>query len=293
MKSTYIDALPSARGMDGLVHTNFNQTVTTTGRLSSSNPNLQNIPVRTDFGRRVRECFVPLHEDDVFVSADYSQIELRLLAHLSGDEHLVDAFCSGADFHAATAARVFGIPVEEVTPELRSRAKAVNFGIVYGQQAFGLASSLGIGYKEAQEMIDRYFEAYPGVRAFLDNTVKEAKETGYAVTMFGRKRHIPELRAGNAVQRGFGERTAMNHPMQGSAADIIKLAMNEVRRRLAEEGFKTQLMLQVHDELDFSVPREELDRLSAMVEEVMSQVVELKVPLLVDVSAGANWAEAH
>ena len=293
MKSTYIDALPSARGTDGLVHSSFNQTVTTTGRLSSSNPNLQNIPVRTDFGRRVRECFVPLQEGHVFVSADYSQIELRLLAHLSGDEHLVDAFCSGADFHAATAARVFGLPVEEVTPELRSRAKAVNFGIVYGQQAFGLASSLGIGYKEAQEMIDRYFQAYPGVRAFLDNTVKEAKETGYAVTMFGRKRHIPELRAGNAVQRGFGERTAMNHPMQGSAADIIKLAMNEVRRRLEEEGFKAQLMLQVHDELDFSVPQEELDRLSAMVEEVMGSVVDLKVPLLVDVSSGENWAEAH
>lgn len=293
MQSTYIDALPSMRAGDGRVHTSFNQTVTTTGRLSSSNPNLQNIPVRTEFGRRIRECFVPLREGDVFVSADYSQIELRLLAHLSGDESLIDSFCGGADFHAATAARVFGIPVEEVTPELRSRAKAVNFGIVYGQQAFGLASSLGIGYKEAQEMIDRYFEVHPRVREYLDETVANAKEAGYAVTMFGRKRHIPELRAGNAMQRGFGERTAMNHPMQGSAADIIKLAMNEVARRLAADGFSAQLMLQVHDELDFSVPCEELVALSSMVEEVMSGVVELKVPLLVDVQSGMNWAQAH
>ena len=293
MKSTYLDALPRMRRIDGLVHTSFNQTVTTTGRLSSSDPNLQNIPVRTDFGRRVRACFVPLREGDVFVSADYSQIELRLLAHLSGDEHLIDAFCSGADFHANTAARVFGIPVEEVTPQLRSRAKAVNFGIVYGQQAFGLAQSLGIGFKEAQDMIDRYFEAYPRVRAYLDETVEEAKECGFATTMFGRKRHIPELKANNKMQRSFGERTAMNHPMQGSAADIIKLAMNEVERRLVADGFEAKLMLQVHDELDFSVPADEVERLSDMVANVMDSVVELKVPLIAEVSSGENWAEAH
>ena len=293
MKSTYLDALPRMRRIDGLVHTSFNQTVTTTGRLSSSDPNLQNIPVRTDFGRRVRACFVPLCEGDVFVSADYSQIELRLLAHLSGDEHLIDAFCSGADFHANTAARVFGIPVEEVTPQLRSRAKAVNFGIVYGQQAFGLAQSLGIGFKEAQDMIDRYFEAYPRVRAYLDETVEEAKECGFATTMFGRKRHIPELKASNKMQRSFGERTAMNHPMQGSAADIIKLAMNEVERRLVADGFEAKLMLQVHDELDFSVPADEVERLSEMVASVMDSVVELKVPLIAEVSSGENWAEAH
>ncbi len=293
MKSTYIDALPRMRGKDGRVHTSFNQTVTATGRLSSSDPNLQNIPVRTDFGRHIRECFVPLHEGELFVSADYSQIELRLLAHLSGDESLIEAFCSGVDFHTSTAARVFGVSVEEVTSQMRSRAKAVNFGIVYGQQAFGLANSLGIDYKEAQEMINRYFKVHPGVRAYLDETVAQAKECGYAVTMFGRKRHIPELRASNATQRAFGERTAMNHPMQGSAADIIKLAMNEVRRRLFEEGFKTQLMLQVHDELDFSAPADELERLKAMVSEVMSGVVELKVPLEVEVSAGPNWAKAH
>ena len=295
IKSTYIDALPrlaSANG-DGRVHTSFNETVTATGRLSSSDPNLQNIPVRTEFGKQIRGCFGALNSGDKFLSADYSQIELRLLAHLSGDEHLVAAFNSGADFHASTAARVCGVPVEEVTPQMRSRAKAVNFGIVYGQQAFGLAQSLEIPMYEAREMIDRYFEVYPGVRGYLDATVAEAAERGYAETMFGRRRHIPELAAKNAMQRGFGERTAMNHPMQGSAADIIKLAMVEVQKRLVEEGFEARLLLQVHDELDFSVPVEEIERLSSMVKEVMEGAVQLKVPLIVDVSYGDTWAEAH
>ncbi len=293
IKSTYIDALPRLRGEDGRVHTTFNETVTTTGRLSSSDPNLQNIPVRTDFGRQIRACFVPLAEGEVFLSADYSQIELRLLAHLSGDEGLIEAFCSGEDFHAKTASRVFGLPVEEITPELRSRAKAVNFGIVYGQQAFGLAQSLDIPFGEAKEMIDRYFEAYPGVRTYLDETVAQAKRDGFAITMFGRKRHIPELRASNANTRAFGERTAMNHPMQGSAADIIKLAMTEVDRRLAEGGFKAKLLLQVHDELDFSVPADEVEAVAALAKEVMENTAQLKVPLIADVSWGANWAEAH
>ena len=293
IKSTYIDTLPRLRAGDGRVHTTFNETVTTTGRLSSSDPNLQNIPVRTEFGRQIRTCFVPLERGERFLSADYSQIELRLLAHLSADEHLVDAFCSGADFHASTAARVFGVPVEEVTPELRSRAKAVNFGIVYGQQAFGLSQSLGIPFGEAKEMIDRYFEAYPGVRAYLDDTVARAKESGFAETMFGRKRHIPELKSSNASQRGFGERTAMNHPMQGSAADIIKLAMRQVQDRLMAEGMRARLLVQVHDELDFSVPEDEVERLSALVREIMENVAKLRVPLVVDVQTGANWAEAH
>ncbi len=293
IKSTYIDALPRLRGEDGRVHTTFNETVTTTGRLSSSDPNLQNIPVRTDFGRQIRACFVPLAEGEVFLSADYSQIELRLLAHLSGDEGLIEAFCSGEDFHAKTASRVFGLPVEEITPELRSRAKAVNFGIVYGQQAFGLAQSLDIPFGEAKEMIDRYFEAYPGVRTYLDETVAQAKRDGFAITMFGRKRHIPELRASNANTRAFGERTAMNHPMQGSAADIIKLAMTEVDRRLAEGGFKAKLLLQVHDELDFSVPTDEVEAVATLAKEVMENTAQLKVPLIADVSWGANWAEAH
>ena len=293
IKSTYIDTLPRLRAGDGRVHTTFNETVTTTGRLSSSDPNLQNIPVRTEFGRQIRTCFIPLAEGELFLSADYSQIELRLLAHLSGDEHLVDAFCTGADFHASTAARVFGLPVDQVTPELRSRAKAVNFGIVYGQQAYGLSQSLGIPFGEAKDMIDRYFEAYPGVRSYLDSTVAQAKEYGYAETMFGRKRHIPELKSSNASQRGFGERTAMNHPMQGSAADIIKLAMRQVQERLMAEGMKARLLLQVHDELDFSVPDDEVEKLSALVRDVMESVAKLRVPLVVDVQSGANWAEAH
>ena len=280
-------------GVDGRLHSSFNETVTTTGRLSSSNPNLQNIPVRTDFGRSIRECFVPLREGDVFVSADYSQIELRVLAHLSGDQHLIDAFRSGADFHAATAARVFGIPVEDVTPELRSRAKAVNFGIVYGQQAYGLSQSLRIPFGEAQGLIDQYFKAYPGVCTYLDRVVAQAKEDGYAVTMFGRKRHIPELKASNAQQRAFGERTAMNHPMQGSAADIIKKAMVEVQRRLADEFPNAKLLLQVHDELDLSVPAEEVEPVCEILRDVMENVVKMQVPLVVDASYGDTWAQAH
>lgn len=293
IKSTYIDALPRMRAEDGRVHTSFNEMVTTTGRLSSSDPNLQNIPVRTDFGRQIRTCFVPLGEGEVFVSADYSQIELRLLAHLSGDEHLIASFNSGEDFHASTASRVFGVPMDDVTPQMRSRAKAVNFGIVYGQQAYGLSQSLHIPFYEAKEMIDRYFEVHPGVRTYLDDVVAQAHKDGYAVTLFGRRRYIPELKAKNTAQRGFGERTAMNHPMQGTAADIIKLAMRQVQDELVARDLGTRLMLQVHDELDLSVPESEVEEVSDLLTSVMESVVELSVPLLVDVSAGANWAEAH
>lgn len=293
IKSTYIDALPRMRAEDGRVHTSFNEMVTTTGRLSSSDPNLQNIPVRTDFGRQIRTCFVPLNAGEVFVSADYSQIELRLLAHLSGDEHLIASFNSGEDFHASTASRVFGVPMNDVTPQMRSRAKAVNFGIVYGQQAYGLSQSLRIPFYEAKEMIDRYFEVHPGVRAYLDDVVVQAHKDGYATTLFGRRRYIPELKAKNAAQRGFGERTAMNHPMQGTAADIIKLAMRQVQDELVARDLGARLMLQVHDELDLSVPESEVDGVSGLLTSVMESVVELSVPLLVDVSAGANWAEAH
>ena len=293
IKSTYIDALPRMRAEDGRVHTSFNEMVTTTGRLSSSDPNLQNIPVRTDFGRQIRTCFVPLNTGEVFVSADYSQIELRLLAHLSGDEHLIASFNSGEDFHASTASRVFGVPMDDVTPQMRSRAKAVNFGIVYGQQAYGLSQSLRIPFYEAKEMIDRYFEVHPGVRAYLDDVVAQAHKDGYATTLFGRRRYIPELKAKNAAQRGFGERTAMNHPMQGTAADIIKLAMRQVQDELVARDLGARLMLQVHDELDLSVPESEVEEVSDLLTSVMESVVELSVPLLVDVSAGANWAEAH
>ena len=291
IKSTYLDTLGPLRRGDGRVHTTYNQTITATGRLSSSDPNLQNIPTRSELGRTVKTAF-SAGEGSVFLAVDYSQIELRLLAHLSGDEHLVRAFNEGEDFHAETAARVFGVPVSEVTPDLRSRAKAVNFGIVYGQQAYGLSQSLHISMAEARDMIDRYYEAYPGVRTFLDNVVARAKQTGYAETMYGRRRHIPELKAKNPQLRGFGERTAMNHPMQGTAADIIKIAMARVSRRLEEEGFAAHMILQVHDELDFECPIDEVERLTAMVRDVMEHVVDLRVPLIAEASTGTTWADA-
>ena len=291
IKSTYLDTLGPLRRSDGRVHTTYNQTITATGRLSSSDPNLQNIPTRSELGRTVKTAF-SAGEGSVFLAVDYSQIELRLLAHLSGDEHLVRAFNEGEDFHAETAARVFGVPVSEVTPDLRSRAKAVNFGIVYGQQAYGLSQSLHISMAEARDMIDRYYEAYPGVRTFLDNVVARAKQTGYAETMYGRRRHIPELKAKNPQLRGFGERTAMNHPMQGTAADIIKIAMARVSRRLEEEGFAAHMILQVHDELDFECPVNEVERLTTMVRDVMEHVVDLRVPLIAEASTGVTWADA-
>lgn len=291
IKSTYLDTLGPLRRGDGRVHTTYNQTITATGRLSSSDPNLQNIPTRSELGRTVKTAF-SAGEGSVFLAVDYSQIELRLLSHLSGDEHLVRAFNEGEDFHAETAARVFGVPVSEVTPDLRSRAKAVNFGIVYGQQAYGLSQSLHISMGEARDMIDRYYEAYPGVRTFLDNVVARAKQTGYAETMYGRRRHIPELKAKNPQLRGFGERTAMNHPMQGTAADIIKIAMARVSRRLEEEGFAAHMILQVHDELDFECPVDEVERLTTMVQDVMEHVVDLRVPLIAEASTGITWADA-
>ena len=291
IKSTYLDTLGPLRRGDGRVHTTYNQTITATGRLSSSDPNLQNIPTRSELGRTVKTAF-SAGEGSVFLAVDYSQIELRLLAHLSGDEHLVRAFNEGEDFHAETAARVFGVPVSEVTPDLRSRAKAVNFGIVYGQQAYGLSQSLHISMAEARDMIDRYYEAYPGVRTFLDNVVVRAKQTGYAETMYGRRRHIPELKAKNPQLRGFGERTAMNHPMQGTAADIIKIAMARVSRRLEEEDFAAHMILQVHDELDFECPIDEVERLTDMVRDVMEHVVDLRVPLIAEASTGITWADA-
>ena len=291
IKSTYLDTLGALRRADGRVHTTYNQTITATGRLSSSNPNLQNIPTRSALGHTVKTAFT-VATGSVFVAVDYSQIELRLLAHLSGDAHLIAAFNEGEDFHAETAARVFDVPVDEVTPALRSRAKAVNFGIVYGQQAYGLSQSLDIPQAEAREMIDRYFEAYPGVRTFLDRTVADAKQTGYAETLFGRRRPIPELKMRVPSQRAFGERTAMNHPMQGTAADIIKIAMVRVAHRLEDEGFAARMILQVHDELDFECPKDEVERLIAMVRAEMEGVVTLAVPLVADASVGTTWADA-
>ncbi|MEY8436225.1 DNA polymerase I [Atopobiaceae bacterium 24-176] len=288
---TYLAALPGEIRGDGRIHTTFNQTVTATGRISSSDPNLQNIPVKTEEGRRVRSAFT-VPSAWKFLAVDYSQIELRLLAHLSGDEHLVRAFVEGEDFHAETAARVFGVPVAEVTPLLRSRAKAVNFGIVYGQQAYGLSQTLHIPQREAQAMIDSYYAAYPGVRRFLDETVARARDLGFATTMWGRRRLVPDISARNAMVRAAAERTAMNHPMQGSAADIIKIAMQRVQHALNERGLESRLIMQIHDELDLQVPDGELDEVRELVSQIMEGVAQLSVPLVADASWGDNWAEA-
>ena len=293
LKSTYLDGIAGLIRTDtGRVHTNFNQTVTATGRLSSSDPNLQNIPVRTEEGRMIRALFEPGEGYDCLLSADYSQIELRLLAHMSGDENFIDAFKRGQDIHARTAAEVFGIPLDEVTPELRRHAKAVNFGIVYGISDFGLARNLHISRKEAGDYISRYFTRYPGVRAFMDKVVAEAHETGYVTTMFGRRRELPAIKSRNFNQRMLAERMAMNTPIQGTAADVIKLAMIAAYRKLREAGLKSRILLQVHDELVLEVKESELETVQAILHEAMEHVVFLSVPLSIDVHWGRNWAEA-
>ena len=293
LKSTYLDGITGLIRTDtGRVHTSFNQTVTATGRLSSSDPNLQNIPVRTEEGRMIRALFEPGEGYDYLLSADYSQIELRLLAHMSGDENFIDAFKRGQDIHARTAAEVFGIPLEEVTPELRRHAKAVNFGIVYGISDFGLARNLHISRKEAGDYISRYFERYPGVRAFMDKVVAEAHETGCVTTMFGRRRELPAIKSRNFNQRMLAERMAMNTPIQGTAADVIKLAMIAAYHRLKEAGVKSRILLQVHDELVLEVVESELDVVQAILRESMEHVVALSVPLIIDIHWGRNWAEA-
>ena len=293
LKSTYLDGIAVLIRTDtGRVHTNFNQTVTATGRLSSSDPNLQNIPVRTEEGRMIRALFEPGEGYDYLLSADYSQIELRLLAHMSGDENFIDAFKRGQDIHARTAAEVFGIPLDEVTPELRRHAKAVNFGIVYGISDFGLARNLHISRKEAGDYISRYFTRYPGVRAFMDKVVAEAHETGYVTTMFGRRRELPAIKSRNFNQRMLAERMAMNTPIQGTAADVIKLAMIAAFRKLKEAGLKSRILLQVHDELVLEVKESELETVQAILHEAMEHVVSLSVPLSIDVHWGRNWAEA-
>lgn len=292
IKSTYIDALPRMRAGDGRVHSSFNETVTTTGRLSSSDPNLQNIPVRTQFGRHIRECFIPLEPGCKFLSADYSQIELRLLAHLSGDEALVQAFTSGADFHASTASRVFDVPIDQVTPEQRSRAKAVNFGIVYGISGFSLAQDIGVSRKEASDYMEKYLETFSGVRDYMERIKRQAKADGYVSTLMGRRRWLPELNSSKFNLRAFGERVALNMPIQGTAADVMKLAMIRVAARLKAEGLQAQLILQVHDELIVECPQAE----EAQVKEILTQEMEgagsFSVPLIADANAGHSWAEA-
>ncbi len=291
LKSTYADGLAGFIRNDGRIHTNFKQTITATGRISSTDPNLQNIPVRMELGRQIRKVFVP-NDGCVFVDADYSQIELRVLASMSGDEKLIEAYRQAKDIHAITASQVFHVPFEEVTPLMRRNAKAVNFGIVYGISSFGLSEDLGISRKEAADYIERYYKTYPGIRSFLENLVSSAKETGYSRTLYGRRRPMPELSSGNFMQRQFGERVAKNAPIQGTAADIIKIAMNRVSRRLKQEKLKARLLIQVHDELLIEAPRDEEEKVRQILEEEMTGAADLAVKLEIDVHAGSNWYEA-
>lgn len=290
LKSTYADGLANFIEEDGRIHTNFQQTVTATGRLSSTDPNLQNIPIRMELGRMIRKVFLP-KDGYVFVDADYSQIELRILAHMSGDEMLIQAYREAQDIHRMTASQVFHTPFEEVTDLQRRNAKAVNFGIVYGISSFGLSQDLSISKKEAQEYIERYFESYPKIKEFLDGCVEKAKKDGYSVTMFGRRRPLPEISSSNFMQRSFGERIAMNAPIQGTAADIIKIAMNRVHRRLIDEGLKSRLLLQVHDELLIEAAPDEVDEVKKILDEEMKGAADLSVELEIDTHTGKNWYE--
>ncbi|MBU5434922.1 DNA polymerase I [Pseudoflavonifractor sp. MSJ-37] len=292
LSSTYVEGLTKVIAPDGRIHTSFQNTVTATGRLSSTEPNLQNIPVRTELGAELRKMFVP-GPGNVLVDADYSQIELRLLAHIAGDEHMIAAFRSGEDIHTITAGQVFGVPPELVTKQMRSAAKAVNFGIVYGISAFSLAQDIGVTNAEAKAYMERYFERYSGVRAYMTDIVERAKKDGWVSTLMGRRRWLPELKSSNFNLRSFGERVALNMPIQGTAADIIKLAMIQVDRRLRSEGFRGRLVLQVHDELIVECPEEESQRVQALLKETMEGVVSLSVPLTADAHAGRSWAEAH
>ena len=291
--STYVEALPSLVYPDDKIHSSFNQTIAATGRLSSSNPNIQNIPIRTPEGRAIRAAFVP-DEGATFLSADYSQIELRLMAHFSEDTALIEAFRSGQDVHQATAAKIYGLPLEEVDSDMRRRAKTANFGIIYGISAFGLSERLSIPRKEAKELIDGYFASYPGVASYMERVVAEAKQRGYVTTLLERRRSLPDINSANAVVRGYAERNAINAPLQGSAADLIKLAMIRLDAAIRERGLKSRMILQVHDELNFNVPMDELAEMTDLVRTTMESVFpDLRVPLEVSIGHGTNWLEAH
>ena len=290
---TYIDALPLLINKEtGKIHTSFNQTVTATGRLSSSNPNLQNIPIRNEDGKEIRKAFIP---DDgcEFFSADYSQIELRIMAHLSGDANMIEAFKEGDDIHAATAAKVYKISIDKVTREQRSKAKTANFGIIYGISVFGLAERMNVDRKEAKELIDGYFETYPQIKEYMDKSIDLARRQGYIETIFGRKRYLPDINSRNSVVRGYAERNAINAPIQGSAADIIKAAMVRIYQRFQSENIKSKMILQVHDELNFSVLPEEKEKVQKIVIEEMENAYRMQVPLRADCGWGSNWLEAH
>ena len=294
LKSTYVDALPElVQGTTGRIHTSFNQTVAATGRLSSTNPNLQNIPIRTENGRKVRAMFIPGDEERILLAADYSQIELRVIAALAKDEAMIAAFQAGEDIHRATAAKVFEVAPEEVTREQRSNAKTVNFGIVYGVSAFGLSQQTDMSRKEAKAAIDGYFRTYPGIKKYMDDQVAFARDHGYVETITGRRRYLIDIESRNAVVRGHSERNAVNAPIQGSAADIIKLAMIEVDRAMRAANLKSKMLLQVHDELVFDVYKDELEELKALVVEKMEAAVSLEVPMVAEVGTGSNWLEAH
>jgi DNA polymerase-1 len=294
LKSTYLDALPAlVNPKDGLIHTSYNQAVTATGRLSSNNPNLQNIPVRTEKGREIRRAFVPRSENYTLLAADYSQIELRIIAHLSQDPAMVSDFNLGHDIHAATAAKVFHVPMNEVTKEQRSRAKAVNFGIIYGMSAFGLAERMELSRSEAANIIRKYFEEYAGIKEYMNRSIALAKERGYAETILGRRRYLRDINGSNSVVRGFAERNAINAPIQGSSADMIKIAMIGIHEEMQRLKMQSKMMLQVHDELVFDAHLDELDDLKAIVNDKMVNAMPLSVPVVVEMNTGANWLEAH
>jgi DNA polymerase-1 len=279
--------------IDGRVHTNFMQTVTATGRLSSNNPNLQNIPIKTEKGREIRKAFIARDKEHILLSADYSQIELRIVAALSGDKHMIEAFHNKYDIHTATASKVFHVPMDEVTREQRGAAKAVNFGILYGQSAFGLSQGLNISRTEAKSIIDSYFEQFSALKSYMDKVMHDARETGYVETIMKRRRYLPDINSANAVVRGYAERNAVNAPIQGSAADIIKMAMIKVHHTMKHHHLKSKMILQVHDELVFDVHRSEIDIMKSLVKECMEHAIEINVPIEVQVEVGENWLDAH
>jgi DNA polymerase-1 len=295
LKSTYVDALPELiHPSTGRVHTSFNQAVAATGRLSSTNPNLQNIPIKTDKGREVRKAFIARNEDYVLLSADYSQIELRIVASIANEQNMIEAFKQGIDIHTATAAKVYGVGVAEVTSEQRRNAKAVNFGIIYGQSAFGLSQSLGIPRKEAGAIIEEYFKQYPNIKQYMNDTIQFAKENGFVQTLMGRRRYLRDINSANFTVRGFAERNAINAPIQGSAADMIKLAMIRIHQRMKKEAsLKSKMILQVHDELLFDVHKSEINEMKNLVKEEMENAMPLQVPVIAEAGTGENWLEAH
>ena len=294
LKSTYVDALPKLiNPRDHRIHTSYNQAVAATGRLSSNNPNLQNIPIRTPRGREIRKAFVPRGDDYTLLAADYSQIELRIIAELSEDPGLIETFVNELDVHTATASRIYGIPLEEVTPDMRRNAKTVNFGIVYGISAFGLSERLNIPRKEAAEIIDQYFSKYPGVKSYMESTIAFARANGYVETMMGRRRYLRDINSANATVRGFAERNAINAPVQGSSADMIKIAMINIYDSMKSQGLKSKMILQVHDELVFDTLKSEVEIMKKIVEEKMKSAIPMTVPVEVDMNTGDNWLQAH